>query len=244
MSRYNLGTGNRRDPLELKDAFIGSIRLLKTLCDEYDDGNYYASNLMSVEIDKILNNLSTVLQLRKKRLFYCYTNKENPRNLSKSFNFVGTQVNANSNRGHMFEVKFFPYLDQLVSSPKKIPYSNWIERVVVRKGAGEGMYIPVRFEDQTPFEKREKLTLKQLLKHIRNKSGAHFDLNLNEEIVIAGYKDNLSFGIIMDHNGKRINSDIDREQFLYLNTPIDATIRHAAFELLLSFSDIESELMK
>jgi hypothetical protein len=174
-SRHKKG-GRRRalSDAELLARAGQSLDILVGLAASYDGGAPIMSLPMATEVHKLMTAGGIAsTKLRGTRTFPA-RRAIDPRVISSTVTLVSVRQTAEPPA-----IEFVPAFMQRPPD-RHLAFRQWWRQDLIycasaaKPGVGPGV-IPVRSEDQVPFEEREKLTREALVSKVRNSVGAHTD---------------------------------------------------------------------
>ncbi len=233
-----------RSQEEAKTAVRNSLRTIEALCKIYDDGNYEtARDIATVGHRMIVEELSQT-RIRRDLKFISFGALPNPRNLVMQYLTSTLEVNFKSDGGDpTITITHKPLFDELaeaIGQPTTMRFSEWWNGPVWISGAADGPMIPTSESQQIPFHKREKNTRFDDIRKYRNKTGAHFGLEIDadtqqiEDKLIRAF----DIGVSMD-NSTSFSYTSTPKVFMFKNSRAQAIVRHIAFEIIKSRAEWE-----
>ena len=220
---------------ELEKRFEETLRSLVGLCVAYDQGAYEVYGSIATEIYKLFNDGSGS-KIRNKYLYTSLAAPVDKSALSQVSPLVS--VRSTSLADGTGTISHEPMALGWRHKRENMKFSIWWERDVVYLGGHTpfGMdptMIPIGAA-QLPYNKREKLTRREVIQLVRNKLGAHISKDV--PLKLDHLFDRKSWGNIVASAPSHPNEDPEEamKRDKVLNKPIHAMVRHIAEEVLVS----------
>lgn len=162
---------------EIAAQISDMLALICQLCSAYDEMQPLMSLSLAVELQKFHTHTSVIKQRKSKR-FYTPPDLSNPRNLAPEQKLAFFQLS-----GPPPSVFCLPkYLNTEIypSDFYNCDFKTWWNRDIIfrssaaKSGVPRGL-IPVKLNEQIPYEKRPTLSRRTFLQLVRNKIAAHSD---------------------------------------------------------------------
>jgi hypothetical protein len=226
---------NIRPPEQAIAAARSSMKTLKILCQSYDDGNFDIEREIATVIFRLLVEELPQTKLRRKLKFISYTAPPNPKNLLMQLLASGVQGRVQSDGADpTITITHVPLRDQhaeWVGQPTAMKFNEWWNGFVQIAGASAGPVIPINQNEQIPYNKRTKISRLNLIQIIRNKYGAHYSREIDEDTMTIEDRLIRAIDISVNVSGKEFNHIKNPEAFIFSNTRSGAIVRHIAFEI-------------
>lgn len=157
-----------------------SLETIRHLCRVFDEGHPYVAFTLASEVHRILTAGGAATRARGTRQFSTPPDDLPPNNLMPGNKLIAARLS-----GEPPEVSFMPLLSGSENQHRSLNFREWWNRdIVYRAGAAKpgesSALIPVRIEDQVPESQRETLTRRTFIELMRNKLGAHLDIDQPE----------------------------------------------------------------
>lgn len=221
------------DP-EVEQAFWDGADELAELARSYDRGNYGMAPLMSVVIHRMFVENSFGTRFRGNRRFSS-PSKEAPSGLVTAFHrliFIASDDNQ-----HPPTITFKPvfHVSKLGVTFKPLSFKDWWNQTIYRAPATSRDlplgYLVTEKSQHVPVDKRETVSRQQLVRQVRNKVGAHSDLD--QLLILDDLRSEYSFGMglaVRDRQGVTRSSETG--DLTIVNSPLPAMMRQIACEVL------------
>lgn len=231
-----------RTQKEAKVAVRSSLKTIRALCNLYDDGSYDTARDIATIIYRMIVDELNQTHLRRELPFLSYCIPPNPRNLlmqvlASSFD-MRIQSDGSDLTIMVTHKPLFDELAQATGQPTTMKFNEWWNGPVLIAGAAEGSIIPLNESSQVPYKKREQTSRFDVIRMFRNKTGAHFDRQVDSDtqkiedrlIRVTDFR-------IKQPNGKIISYAENPEVYTFINSRAGATVRHIAFEIDVSSNE-------
>ncbi len=237
MARKGKGYQGRKRPVdddEARQRFDQSLSLIEVCCAAIDEGHNAMALPLSVELSNVLTADGFATRKRGEVKFPSPSYEDHPTNMSAFHLLTGVTMSGAPPKGD-----FTPYaLLGEDSGWNHLKFSKWWNEVVFRaSNAKPGLPIGVialRPEDQVPFDKRERLTRRLVVRTLRDHSAAH---HLSEYPAILDEIDGPSswggFGFQDESTGTTYSTDDGSME--WGRGQLAAMIREIAEETLIAF---------
>ena len=165
---------------ELLKLFEDGLTSLGHMARIYDEGHTPIVFNMAVEIKKMLTENAAAMKLRGALRFMTYDDGHDPDVLTPSEKLICRKLS-----GDPPSLEVEPRFYSRDGEPVELKFREWWNRDVIYRasaavpGTPLGM-IPVNGSPVQPYEKRSKTTRRELIELLRNKMGAHQDVDLSE----------------------------------------------------------------
>ena len=193
-----MGTERYLNEGEITANISDMLALICQLCSAYDEMQPLISLSIAVELQKFHTHTNVIKQ-RKFRKFFTPSDLSNPNNLSFEQKLAFFYISGNKP-----SVFCFPkYLDDelYASHFYNCDFKTWWNRDVIfrasaaKSGVPHGL-IPLKSNDQIPYEKRPTLSRRTFLQLVRNKIAAHSDNKIPE--ILYNLQKFLTVDIVVD----------------------------------------------
>jgi len=221
---------------EAKAAVRGSLRTLQALCQVYDEGHFDAERDIANIIYRMIVDELPQTRLRKELSFISYSIPPNPRNVLMQLLTSVFDARVQSDGGDpTITITHQPLLDQLAAQtgqPTTMKFNDWWSGPVLISGASDGPMVPTDESQQIPYNKRERISRFELIRTFRNRTGAHYDRDVDADT--KRIEDRLmrvmDISISRD-DGASFSYFETPEVFRFTNSRAGAIVRHVAYEL-------------
>lgn len=224
----------RRGNAELLAAFDQGLSTLSELAKVYDRGHSPIVFLIATEIHKILTENVAATRLRRTRNF---TSPEYPDD-RQMLNAMHKLTTARL-RGEPAKLEFLPtfYSAEHEGPLRNLNFRDWWNRDVIYRasaalpGTPAGL-IPVNDTPTVPHAKREKVTRRELIAILRNKLGAHQDVDFPTILDDLESSNNWAAFAIQTPEGVLSTEDGTLPVDI---SPLPAMVRQICHELLIAY---------
>lgn len=169
------GTRRTFSDQQAEKRFDENLNRLSDLCFDYDAGRVSYALPIAVEIHKLLTEGGSYSTRRRGTVMYPGpADRDSSTNLAAFYLLTMAQVRTENSRP---TGGFLHQFVQLRDPVKQQKFKKWWNEVVYRASAAPpgtppGM-IPVNGSPTVPFDKRERLSRRELIAMLRNHAGAH-----------------------------------------------------------------------
>ena len=222
----------KRDRSEFQAALFGSLRTLHTLISAYDAGNFDAARDLAALLYRIINDeLPHVTKRRDLKIcdYASQYHKDSPYYQSLLSN-VSMEFSGDFPNFHI-TFNYIPAYIDIEKYPLRLKrFVDWWGDPILCDGIAYGGQTPFEFFLSVVAGRRTAWNRRQIIEHIRNNYGAHFQhsrehsIRLLTEPMLAGL-------VALDCQGKMISLETTPENFHFSNHPLHAITRHVAEEI-------------
>jgi hypothetical protein len=219
--------------VELIAKFSEGLETLLQLASIYDGGYTPIAFNMAVEINKTLTENDAATRVRGTRTFSSPDMGDTSKMLNAMHKLTMMQVG-----GEPPAVRFLPQFWAGPSQCLTLDFRHWWNRDVIYRAsaAAPGLppgVIPLISADQVSFDKREKITRRELISLLRNKIGAHQANELPALLEDMDHTSGFAVAVVRLPDGSELSTE---DGTLPTNGgPLAAMVRQIAHELLVAY---------
>lgn len=179
---------------QLQGHIDNGLRILKHLCDRYDNGHPYVVFTMATEIQRILDSNAYARRLSGSKNYPSPKSRSDRTNLLADPKLVVASIS-----GDPPVVDFIPvFCGRPEVKTESLKFRDWWSRDKIYRASAAlpgmpGDLIPVRPEEQVPYEERDTLVRERFIDMMRDKLGAHLDEEIPE--ALDNMQKSHSFGV-------------------------------------------------
>lgn len=165
---------------QLISHVTSSIETIRQLCHIFDGGHPYIAFTLASELHRVLTVGGVAIQLRGTRTFPTQARQLDPTNLLPENKLIAVQTG-----GDPPALSFVPTLDAGAGETVRIAFKDWWNRDpiyragVIQPGSNPTM-IPLSSGEHVPLPERQVLFRRTFIELMRNKLGAHLDIDQPE----------------------------------------------------------------
>lgn len=231
----------KRSDRHIRDVLAGDLQALAALASSYDQG---ATKVVTV-VATVINNIVTAssreaVEARGRLVFPSPPGEANQEHLTPYHRLITAEMG-----GDPPAIRFRPWFIASSEPAGHQPFRIWwnTEPIYVASIAAPGIplgAIPIRPEDQIPWEEREKLTRQQLVTDVRNTLGAHGDDEIPALLDDLYQAQSFMGGAGVQMPDGRILSTDDGSLPVEI-APVEAALRQIAEEVLIAYGHRSSQ---
>jgi hypothetical protein len=240
------GSAKVRSQDEAKTAVRSSLKTIEALCRLYDEGYYDTARDIATVIHRMIVDELMQTRLRRELPFISYSILPNPRNLLIQLLTTSMDAHIQSDGGDpIITITHNPLFDKMTKvtgegreatapahRPTTMKFNEWWNGPVQIAGVADGPLIPLNEIDQVPYNKRDRTSRFDVIRMFRNKTGAHFDREVDADV--QKIEDRLLRAIdirVARSDGVTFSFAETPEVFRFNNSRAGAIVRHIAFEI-------------
>ncbi len=178
---------------EIQEHIEAGLENLRDLCRIYDEGRPYVSFSMATEVKRILDSNSYTRRVRGVKNFPTPRGRNDKGNLVVEAKLIVVRFGDNPP-----VADFLPKYQRDRVEPVLLTFREWWNRDIIHRASAAPPgtppdMIPLRLEQQIPYDKRKTLVRRIFVAMMRDKLGAHLDDEIPETLDVL--QKSHSFGV-------------------------------------------------
>ena len=221
---------------ELLDHISSSLTTIRYFCTIYDDGHPYIAFALATEIIRLLTGGAAAVALRKLHTFATPARNIDGQNMLASNKLVIVQVPPQP-----AGISYLPVLDDSPSGHRTLAFKDWWNNDLIYMGStalvrSDPTMIPVGNSPQRSDAERNRLYRRGFVELMRNKLGAHLDVEQPE--ILDQLQSVSGFGLAIKVGTPTGMLSTDDGSLKIVVGPAAAMMRQITHEILVAYGQL------